>query len=127
MAGSFLGGIGGAVGSFFGGLLHSGGTILSTGSKHHYGGTQLPQTDQTEHFALVKNNERVLSPSETSAYNQGESQAQPNYIVYAPTVKAMDSRDVAQWFNDNKQQIIGIVSDGIKNNKQGIRTQIQGV
>lgn len=106
---------------------HSGGTILPTGSKHHYGGTQLPQTDQTEHFALLKNNERVLSPSETSAYNQGESQAQPNYIVFAPTVKAMDSRDVAQWFNDNKQQIIGIVSDGIKNNKQGLRTQIQGV
>lgn len=96
--------------------------------KHHSGGAVLPQSDQTEHFALLKNNERVLSPSETSAYNQNESsQNGQNYIVYAPQVRAMDSRDVAQWFNDNKQQVISIVSDGIKNNNQGLRTQIQGV
>lgn len=96
--------------------------------KHHSGGAVLPQSDQTEHFALLKNNERVLSPSETSAYNQNESnQNGQNYIVYAPQVRAMDSRDVAQWFNDNKQQVLSIVSDGIKNNNQGLRTQIQGV
>lgn len=96
--------------------------------KHHSGGAILPQSDQTEHFALLKNNERVLSPSETSAYNQNESnQNGQNYIVYAPQIRAMDSRDVAQWFNDNKQQVLSIVSDGIKNNNQGLRTQIQGV
>ena len=108
-----------------GAMFHSGGTIVPT-EKHHYGGMTVP--DQTEHFALLKNNERVLSPSETSAYNQNESnQNGQNYIVYAPQVRAMDSRDVAQWFNDNKQQVLSIVSDGIKNNNQGLRTQIQGV
>lgn len=108
-----------------GALFHSGGTIVPT-EKHHYGGITTP--DQTEHFALLKNNERVLSPAETSAYNQNESsQNGQNYIVYAPQVRAMDSRDVAQWFNDNKQQVISIVADGIKNNNQGLRTQIQGI
>lgn len=122
----------GFIGSFFGGggmamagaVAHSGHTFLPT-SKHHYGGT-IPQADQTEHFALLKNNERVLSPAETASYNNNQGQ-QGGYIVYAPQVRAMDSRDVAQWFNDNKNQIISIVSEGINRNQQGLRTQIQGV
>ena len=112
-----------AFGGIAGLFMHSGGTVLPT-SKHHYGGMEVP--DQTEHFALLKNNERVLSPSETSAYNQNENN-NPNYIVYAPQVRAMDSKDVADWFNENKNQIIGIISNGIRDNKQGLRTQIQGV
>lgn len=104
---------------------HTGHTFLPT-SKHHYGGSVIPQADQTEHFALIKNNERVLSPSETAAYNQGQNSA-PNYVVYSPVVKAMDSKDVASWFNENKQQVLNIVATGIKNNEQQLRTQIQGV
>ena len=104
---------------------HTGHTFLPT-SKHHYGGSVIPQADQTEHFALIKNNERVLSPSETASYNQGQNSA-PNYVVYSPVVKAMDSKDVASWFNENKQQILNIVGTGIKNNEGQLRTQIQGV
>lgn len=118
---SALGSFGGSVGGFFSGLFkHSGGMVWE---KHH-SGKMFPDTDQTEHLGILKNNERVLSPAETVAYNSGQSQ-QPNYIVYAPQVRAMDSRDVASWFNENKSQIISIVSNGIKNNSNGIRTQVQ--
>lgn len=119
--GGGFGKVGGFIKGFFG-KNHSGHTVI----KRHSGGLEMP--DQTEHFALLKNNERVLSPSETSAYNQGMGNTQGGgYVVYAPQVKAMDSKDVAQWFNENKNQVIAIISDGIKNNKQGLRTQIQGV
>lgn len=125
---SFLGGLfggGGGAMAMAGAIAHSGHTFLPV-DKHHYGG-MIPNTDQTEHLTLIKNNERVLNPSETAAYNNNQSSSQPNYIVYAPQVQAMNSRDVASWFNENKQQIINIVSAGIKNNEQGIKTQIQGV
>lgn len=118
---SLSGGFGG-FGGFLSGLFkhHSGHTVI----KRHSGGLEMP--DQTEHFALLKNNERVLSPSETSAYNQGNGGSQGGgYVVYAPQVKAMNSKDVAQWFNENKNQVIAIVSEGIKNNKQGLRTMVQ--
>lgn len=112
------------IGGFFGGLFgsaHSGHTFLP---KYHAGGMS---ADQTEHFALIKNNERVLSPAETTSYNNNEQNGGSNYIVYAPVVRAMDSKDVAQWFNENKNQVISIISQGIKDNTQGLRTQVQGV
>lgn len=122
--GSFFGGLFGGGGmAMAGAMAHSGHYFVPT-AKYHSGGMA---ADQTEHFALIKNNERVLSPAETTAYNNNEQQGGTNYIVYAPVVKAMDSKDVANWFNENKNQVINIVSQGIKNNTQGLRTQVQGV
>lgn len=119
---SLIGGIGGFFGNLFG-INHSGHLYVPS-QKYHSGGMA---ADQTEHFALIKNNERVLSPAETASYNNNEQQGGSNYIVYAPVVRAMDSKDVANWFNENKNQVISIVSQGIKNNTQGLRTQVQGV
>lgn len=126
LGGLFGGGAGAGAMAMAGAIAHSGHSFLPV-DKHHYGGNILPTADQTEHLTLIKNNERVLNPSETAAYNNNQTSSQPNYIVFAPQVQAMNSRDVASWFNENKQQIISIVSSGIKNNEQGIKTQIQGV
>lgn len=125
---SMINSIGSGIGGFFGGLFGLGknhsGHLYVPSQKYHSGGMA---ADQTEHFALIKNNERVLSPAETTSYNNDQQQQGGSYIVYAPQVRAMDSKDVAQWFNENKLQVINIISQGIKNNTQGLRTQVQGV
>ena len=105
------------IGGFFGiGKHHSGGTIPNSA-------TTLPGTK--EQLALLKGGETVLSPAESTSYNA--QQGQGNTIVYAPVVKAMDSKDVAQWFNENKNQIIGIMSMATRDNTGGFRNVIQAV
>lgn len=106
----------------------SGGMSFMSGIKTaHSGGYQLPGTD--EQLKLLKGGERVLSPAETTAYNNNQSGVggQGTNIVYAPQVKAMDSRDVASWFNENKNQIINIIAQGTKDNTGGLRTVIGAV
>jgi hypothetical protein len=95
--------------------------------KNHSGGYQLPGTK--EQLALLKGGERVLSPAETTSYNNGEQGGigKGSTIVYAPQIKAMDSKDVSRWFNENKNQIINIIAQGAKDNTGNLRTIIQSV
>lgn len=102
-------------------------SLFSGVGKMHSGGYQLPGTK--EQLTMIKGGERVLSPAETTAYNNNQSGVGGNgtNIVYAPQVKAMDSKDVASWFNENKNQIINIIAQGTKDNTNGLRTVIQAV
>lgn len=105
------------VGNFLGGLVKG---------SHHSGGYQLPGT--AEQLKILKGGERVLSPAETTAYNNGQSAGgQGSTIVYAPVVKAMDSKDVATWFNENKYQIINIMTNATRDNIGGYRNVVKAV
>lgn len=122
-----LGVVSGPVGVAFGAV-----TSIFNGKKNHSGGTIVNSANSTlpgtqEQLRILKGGERVLNPSETASYNSGNNGSGSTVIVYSPQVKAMDSKDVSNWFNENKQQIIGIVSQGIKNNNGGIRNIVQSV
>jgi len=101
--------------------------------KHHSGGLipsqanyQLPGTQ--EQLAMLKGGERVLSPAENASYNNGNGGSSGSaVIVYSPQVKAMDSKSVRNWFYENKNEIIAIMSQATKNNDGGYRNIIQAV
>jgi tape measure domain-containing protein len=106
--GGALSGIGGKISGFFG-KFHSGG--LST----------------SEQLAVIRKDERVLSPAETTAYNNGGSATSTNGVnnIMMFNIKAWDGKDVINTLKSNSQTINQIVASGIKNNNQGLRTTVQ--
>lgn len=130
-AGSFFGGIGGAIGGLVSSAVSSGGGGMMYQADpmlpmYHSGGV-VPGTK--EQLALVKGGERVLNPAEKAAYSSGEeenAQGGVNNIMMF-NIKAWDGKDVIQTLKANSQTINQIVSSGIKNNNQGLRTTVQNI
>ena len=115
-ASMFLGGFGGIAGGAVTGVTPS---IVS----HHSGG-MIPGTK--EQVAVLQGGERVLNRSEAASYNNGEgekSDSVSNIMVF--NIKAWDGRDVIDTLKANANTINQIVSSGIKNNNQGLRTVVQ--
>ena len=107
--GGAIAGIGSAVSGLFGKKYHSGG--LST----------------SEQLAVIRKDERVLNPAETTAYNNGQSGVGSNGVnnIMMFNIKAWDGKDVINTLKSNSQTINQIVASGIKNNNQGLRTTVQ--
>ena len=107
--GGAIAGIGGAISGLFGKKYHSGG--LST----------------SEQLAVIRKDERVLNPAETTAYNSGNSATNTNGVnnIMMFNIKAWDGKDVINTLKSNSQTINQIVASGIKNNNQGLRTTVQ--
>lgn len=131
-AGSFFGGIGGAIGGLVSNVVSSGGGGMMYQADpmlpmYHSGGN-VPGTK--EQLALVKGGERVLNPAENVAYTSGQevesAQGGVNNIMMF-NIKAWDGKDVMQTLKANSQTINQIVSNGIKNNNQGLRTTVQNI
>ena len=99
-----------------------------TGAKFHSGGivpasanSELPGT--AEQLALLKGGERVLSPAENSSYNS-DSQSSP--VVFNNfNIKAWDSKDVQKYLLENKQLLNAITYEGIKDNRNHLRTIVR--
>ena len=107
--GGAIAGIGSAVSGLFGKKYHSGG--LST----------------SEQLAVIRKDERVLNPAETTAYNNGQGGVGSNGVnnIMMFNIKAWDGKDVINTLKSNSQTINQIVASGIKNNNQGLRTTVQ--
>lgn len=91
--------------------------------KHHSGGMILGTKEQV---AVLQGGERVLNRSEAASYNSDDASGDGginNIMVF--NIKAWDGRDVIDTLKANEQTINQIVSSGIKNNKQGLRTVVQ--
>lgn len=113
---AMTGGIAGAVSSV-------GGAVSGLfGKKYHSGG--LSTSDQ---LAVIRKDERVLNPAETTAYNSGDSNTSTNGVnnIMMFNIKAWDGKDVINTLKSNSQTINQIVASGIKNNNQGLRTTVQ--
>lgn len=93
--------------------------------KYHSGGI-VPGTK--EQLAVLKGGERVLNPAENTSYsnNSNEQSSGVNNIMMF-NIKAWDGKDVIQTLKANSQTINQIVSSGIKNNNQGLRTTVQNI
>lgn len=136
--GGAVGGAGGAITSGGSSLLSGGGKALASVNpsigpiarmdytemlpKYHSGGL-VPGTK--EQIAVLKGGERVLNPAESSSYanDEGAEGNINNIMVF--NIKAWDGKDVINTLKANEQTINQIVSSGIKNNKQGLRTIVQ--
>ena len=116
----------GGIGNFFSGLFSGGtptGVTPSILPSHHSGG-MIPGTK--EQVAVLQGGERVLNRSEAASYNSDDASGDSginNIMVF--NIKAWDGRDVIDTLKANEQTINQIVSSGIKNNKQGLRTIVQ--
>ncbi len=90
---------------------------------HHSGG-MIPGTK--EQVAVLQGGERVLNRSEADNYNKDTANGNAdvnNIMVF--NIKAWDGKDVINTLKANSQTINQIVSSGIKNNQQGLRTIVQ--
>lgn len=100
--------------------------VMSTLPKYHSGGL-VPGTK--EQLAVLKGGERVLNPAESSSYG-GSSEGMDNggiNNIMMFNIKAWDGKDVIKTLQANSQTINQIVSSGIKNNNQGLRTTVQNL
>lgn len=92
---------------------------------YHSGGI-VPGTK--EQLALVKGGERVLNPTENSAYTSGEegenTQGAVNNVMMF-NIKAWDGKDVVNILKSHEATLNQITCAGIKNNRQGLRTMVQ--
>lgn len=129
--GGFFGGIGGAIGGIVGGFTGGGGGMMYNVDPmlptYHSGGV-VPGTK--EQLAVLKGGERILNPSENAAYTNNLESENPqgsvnNIMMF--NIKAWDGKDVIQTLKANSQTINQIVSSGIKNNNQGLRTTVQNI
>lgn len=108
-----------SIGGFFGGI---GGAI--SGLFTHHSGGMIPGTK--EQVAVLQGGERVLNRSEAANYNNNEATGNGdvnNVMVF--NIKAWDGRDVIDTLKANSNTINQIVSSGIKNNNQNLRTIVQ--
>lgn len=131
VGGGLFGGIGGGVATGIGSSIVGGGGMMYQADPmlpmYHSGGI-VPGTK--EQLALVKGGERVLNPAENAAYTNGEDGENTqggvtNVMMF--NIKAWDGKDVIQTLKANSQTINQIVSSGIKNNNQGLRTTVQNI
>lgn len=93
--------------------------------KYHSGGL-VPGTK--EQLAVLKGGERVLNPAESTSYGGGADTGEGsvnNIMMF--NIKAWDGKDVIKTLQANSQTINQIVSSGIKNNNQGLRTTVQNL
>lgn len=105
-------------------IVGGGGMMYPVDPAIYHSGGNIPGTK--EQLAIVKGGERVLNPAENVAYTEkqdGISATSPNIVMI--NVKAWDGKDVIQTLKANSQTINQIVSSGIKNNNQGLRTIVQ--
>ena len=110
--GAGISGIFGIIGKLFGSH-HSGGYIPS-------GTGTLPGT--SEYLSVLKGGERVLSPSENSALNNGQN---PNNVVVNNfNIQSWDSKDVQQYLLSNKSLIAKITAENIKYNNSNLRYMV---
>lgn len=93
---------------------------------YHSGGL-VPGTK--EQLALLKGGERVLNPAQNASYTNGEDTIGDNSVnnIMMFNIKAWDGKDVIKTLQANSQTINQIVSSGIKNNNQGLRSTVQNV
>lgn len=99
-------------------------TSLSPTIQSHHSGGMIPGTK--EQLAVLQGGERVLNRSEAANYNSDSGKADGginNVMVF--NIKAWDGKDVIDTLKSNSQTINQIVSSGIKNNNQGLRTVVQ--
>ena len=99
-------------------------TSLSPAIQSHHSGGMIPGTK--EQLAVLQGGERVLNRSEAANYNSDSGNADGginNVMVF--NIKAWDGKDVIDTLKSNSQTINQIVSSGIKNNNQGLRTVVQ--
>lgn len=99
--------------------------VLNTLPKYHSGGL-VPGTK--EQLAVLKGGERVLNPAESTSYSGGADAGEGsvnNIMMF--NIKAWDGKDVIKTLQANSQTINQIVSSGIKNNNQGLRTTVQNL
>lgn len=118
-----IGGVATGVGASIvgGGMMYPVDPMLPT---YHSGGL-VPGTK--EQMAVLKGGERVLNPAENVSYTNGdETQSGVNNIMVF-NIKAWDGKDVINTLKANSQTINQIVSSGIKNNNQGLRTTVQNI
>lgn len=93
--------------------------------KYHSGGL-VPGTK--EQLAVLKGGERVLNPAESSSYGNDTEIGDGNINnIMMFNIKAWDGKDVIKTLQANSQTINQIVSSGIKNNNQGLRTTVQNL
>lgn len=98
--------------------------LSETLPKYHSGGLST-----NEQLAILQRNERVLNPAETVNYNGTQDDmgnAKVNNVMMF-NIKAWDGKDVINTLKANSQTINQIVSSGIKNNQQGLRTTVQNL
>ena len=115
---AITGGIGGFV-SGIGGKISG---VLSKFPKFHSGGLST-----SEQLAVIRKDERVLNPAETTSYNNEQGGIGTNGVnnIMMFNIKAWDGKDVINTLKSNSQTINQIVASGIKNNNQGLRTTVQ--
>ena len=111
-------GTGGAAGAAVAGA----GAATASLETFHSGGL-----NTSEQLAVIRKDERVLNPAETTAYNSGNSATNTNGVnnIMMFNIKAWDGKDVINTLKSNSQTINQIVASGIKNNNQGLRTTVQ--
>ena len=111
-------GTGGAAGAAVAGV----GAATASLETFHSGGL-----NTSEQLAVIRKDERVLNPAETTAYNSGNSATNTNGVnnIMMFNIKAWDGKDVINTLKSNSQTINQIVASGIKNNNQGLRTTVQ--
>lgn len=117
---AFTGGIGGtAVGAVTGAT-----PSIASLDTFHSGGLSTQ-----EQLAVIRKDERVLNPAETSSYNSGQGGTSESGInnIMMFNIKAWDGKDVINTLKSNSQTINQIVASGIKNNNQGLRTTVQNI
>lgn len=122
-------------------VLGRGATAVSSFGRNPGGGGMMMDTDPLpiyhsgglvpgtkEQLAVLKGGERVLNPAEATSYGDNE-QLSENSVnnVMMFNIKAWDGKDVINTLKANSQVINQIVSSGIKNNQQGLRTTVQNV
>lgn len=92
--------------------------------KFHSGGLSTQ-----EQLAVLRKDERVLSPSESASYSNNEDGTGANGVnnIMMFNIKAWDGKDVIQTLKSNSQTINQIVNSGIKNNQQGLRSTVQNL
>lgn len=115
---AMTGGIGGTIAGIGGKI--SG--LFGKTAKFHSGGLST-----SEQLAVIRKDERVLNPAETTAYNSGQGGESTNGVnnIMMFNIKAWDGKDVINTLKSNSQTINQIVASGIKNNNQGLRTTVQ--
>lgn len=122
--GSFFGGGAGAAVSAGAAVAGGGGMMYPVDPAIYHSGGNVPGSK--EQLAIVKGGERILNPAENVAYTEKQDSnpaTSPNIVMI--NVKAWDGKDVIQTLKANSQTINQIVSSGIKNNNQGLRTIVQ--
>jgi tape measure domain-containing protein len=117
---AFTGGIGGTVAGAVTGATPS----IASLDTFHSGGLSTQ-----EQLAVIRKDERVLNPAETSSYNSGQGGTSESGInnIMMFNIKAWDGKDVINTLKSNSQTINQIVASGIKNNNQGLRTTVQNI